>query len=203
MKAAISLVADSKRQSADEKAALTAAENYFKQKERIPRETTRYLSGVTPKGITDLSISMAATVEHCLIINDPIGIAASGVIGSLRQVALKNGHDTVVFKNPILPLQLIDGAFFPSVSLLVLRVDKTRKYVVRGEEIDLSGQYSAESIAESAMLTADMNMLLMRASQYLKKAKEVHDEIEKHYISAMDFDMLNQYCDSVLSKIFK
>ena len=42
----------------------------------------------------------------------------------------------------------------------------------------------------------------MSRSDNIKKAKEIHDELEGYYISAMDFEALNKYTDRFLSDRF-
>ena len=44
---------------------------------------------------------------------------------------------------------------------------------------------------------------LIKESIYcLKNAKSTHDKLEKIYIDAMDFERLNEYCQSFIDKLF-
>ena len=45
--------------------------------------------------------------------------------------------------------------------------------------------------------------LIKETTNVLAKAKAVHDELESHYIAAMDFDALGEYADSLVEEIKK
>ena len=52
-------------------------------------------------------------------------------------------------------------------------------------------------------LTDLKNSLLLESELQLAKAKEAHDNIEKTYITAMDFDLLNKFTDNFITKILR
>lgn len=169
-------------------------------------EKVRYLGGVTPKGtvyFTDWAVNLA---ENVVLVNDPYGTAASKVISKVKETALKKGYDVITFKNPVLPLQLLDGILIPSVSLLVLRVYSFVKCDTAAQNIGVDELYSErfemydkQSVIESQRTADD---LLNIASKTLKQAKCVHDEIEKHYVSAMNFEALKAFGDKFCDQLF-
>ena len=47
-----------------------------------------------------------------------------------------------------------------------------------------------------------INSLIAFATDTLKEAKSVHDQLENCYISAMDFDKLNTLAENLSKKLF-
>ena len=47
-----------------------------------------------------------------------------------------------------------------------------------------------------------INSLLNSACNTLNQAKKVHDQLESHYINAMNFSKLNQFADKFCKKLF-
>ena len=46
------------------------------------------------------------------------------------------------------------------------------------------------------------NELIKESVSCLKSAKSVHDELEKKYIEAMDFERLNEFYNNFIAKLF-
>ena len=134
-----------------------------------------FLCGVTPRGI--ISFEKDITAENRIEIGDSFGEESEQIVRGIKDAAIKKGYETVVFKNCILPSLLTDGIFLPELSLFV---------------------YKKHKIAEDP-LTEE---LLIRASENIKKAKDIHDELEGYYISAMNFESLNKFTDRFIRERF-
>ncbi len=167
-------------------------------------EKVRYLGGITPKGVVYFTESVASSIDNVVTINDPFGLAALEVLAEVKQTALKKGYDVITYKNPLLPRQLLDAVLIPSVSLLVLRTCDYIKCDLSAESISFDELYDRFDVPESVKQSQEISKeLISVAAQTLKQAKEVHDEIEKHYISAMNFEALKDFCDKILNEIFE
>ena len=107
---------------------------------------------------------------------DTIYTDKAELLSLLAKTAQERGHEVIVFKNPVLPGLLTDGVYIPSLSLFAAKENPLPK----------------EGLAFE---------LLKLASKEIEKAKILHDQLESFYISAMDFEKLNTYCDKVLTEI--
>lgn len=92
------------------------------------------------------------------------------------QLGKNHGYDVVVFKNPILPSTFTDGIYIPKLSLLICN-----KIIAFNDEV-----YSE---------------FLRLAAQEISHAKKIHDELERLYIAAMDFNALDAYCEQIIKQI--
>ena len=149
--------------------------SFIPEKEGFGRVKNAFLSGITPKGI--LSFEEEISVENRIEIGDVFGAESEQILRGLRDRAVERGYKTVVFKNCILPSFLTDGIYIPELSLLV---------------------YKKHKIAEDALI----DELIFRGAENIKAAKEIHDELEGYYISAMDFEALNKYTDDFIDERF-
>ena len=77
------------------------------------------------------------------------------------------------------------------------RIITSNKYhpCYKGEEIETAHLYDYNKISLSDIEydRTLYNELINRCIEILRKAKSAHDTLEKYYISAMDYDKLNQY----------
>ncbi len=177
------------------------ADKFLPKLEQEGSFSTRYLGGVTPKGVKYFTESAMNRAKNTVVISDACGKAANEILEVLKLAALKRGYDTVVYKNPILPLQLLDAVFVPLVSL----------FVVREYALNRCFDVSDKVFADRFYLHCDLNQprdeelinnLIQNAVDRLSYAKSVHDEMEKHYIAAMNFEQLKKYCDLISKEIF-
>lgn len=164
-------------------------------------EAVRYIKGVTLKGVLSFADTLKFKAKRVILINDRWGKASTDIINSVRQSAMLNGDGIIVYKNPILPSKLVDAVFVPSEGLLVLRNFGDIDFQ-NAEKIDANCFYKGNEDWLSENDEA-FKLLISSASKNLAEAKAVHDEIEKYYINAMDFEALKKYCDSVLDEIFE
>ncbi len=149
------------------------AEKYFVSKGGSGRMWFRFSSGVTPRGL--LTITEPEAFGQSVLIDGSVGFV-SKVLENLKNKAENCGYERIILKDPILPSRLLDGIVIPELSLFIGRNPKKAL------------PEKAEGIIEGI---ADI----------LKTAKENHDELEKYYIEAMDFEELNRFTDKIINKI--
>lgn len=191
-------------ESSIDKAELCKLKGYFEFEKAngsyASSETVRYIRGVTLKGVLSFAETLKKSAKRMVLINDRWGIASTEILNSVKRSVLWSGNEVIVYKNPILPSTLLDGVFVPSKNLLVLR-NFGDLNLTNAEIIDANTLYKAKEdwLTENEII---FDTLIKSASQNLADAKAVHDEIEKYYINAMDFEALKKYCDAVCDEIF-
>ena len=178
-------------------------QKYIPKKYGIGFEWVRFLEGITPKGV--ISLANEKITENMVVIEDSFGIVSDKIINHIRLYALSNGYDIITIKNAFLPSSLLDGIIIPELSLSFLRESEhsifqnTRKiHSKRFMDIELLKAYKNRVKTNKKTI----NSLISFATDTLKDAKSVHDQLESCYISAMDFESLNLFAENIAKKLF-
>ncbi len=178
-----------------------------KAKKLCGKEKVRFLSGITPRGLISYPETVFKCCKRVVIISDEFGSVSNSVMTKLREYACQNGYNITTIKNALLPNTLIDGVILPELSLgfireseqFVLNSDIRRVHArrfVHAEQLSKSRKrikFNKKAAAE----------LLLAVTACLKEAKSVHDELEKEYINAMNFDKLECFAEQFSQKLFK
>ncbi len=164
----------------------------------VPKETVRFLSGITPDGFISYNETVTDNFKNIFIINDESFAVASLIMNDIRNYALKNGYEIITLKNSFFP-NLIDHIIIPTLSLAFvtenrfITFDCDNRRIHSRRFIDMRLLHNSKNRIKFNTKTA--NELLNSAYYTLNEAKSVHDELEKHYINAMDFKKLNNFAD--------
>ena len=173
---------------------------------KSPKEWIRFIGGITPKGVVAYKNTVNDFYKEKIIIEDKYGAAASVIMQGVRNEALKKGYEIITLKNPFLPSKIIDHILIPELSLA---------FVTENEYINFGGEerriHSRRFTDISLMRECRSRMLfnrritrelLLTAAETLKKAKAIHDKLEKYYVDAMDFEKLSKYAIETTKNIF-
>lgn len=182
-----------------------AKNNIPEKKNKKPSEWVRFLGGITPEGMIFYGNTIDDMDCRKVIISDKYG-AVSGIIMSvLRDAALDNGYEIITLKNEILPHDMIDHVIIPELSIAFCRENGQNKFLSDERRIHArrfidSGELAAnrQKLAFNRRVAKE---LLQSACDNLKKAKAVHDQMERYYIDIMDFEAMNLYALKIADKI--
>ncbi|MBQ3547282.1 MAG: hypothetical protein IJA44_02265 [Clostridia bacterium] len=176
--------------------------NIFNKTNHPPKETVRFLGGITPKGF----VAFPKTIDqNLIIISDEHFAASSYILSIVQNSAITNGYEIITLKNPFFP-ELIDHIIIPELDLGVVsenrfisfESDQRRIHARRFYDNGLVHQ-SKNRIKFNKRLSTE---LLESAYFTLSEAKKVHDELESYYINAMNFEKLNEFTDMFCKKHF-
>ncbi len=176
--------------------------NIFTKTNRIPKETVRFIAGITPDGFVTFPTTI---IQNLIIISDDFFAVSSYILSVIRQTALLNGYDIITLKSPFFP-ELIDHIIIPELNLAVVSENKFIKFKNEQRRIHARRFYDSRLLHQSKnRIKFNKRLsdeLLSSAYFTLSEAKMVHDELEKHYINAMDFEKLNNFIDMFCKKHF-
>lgn len=184
------------------------AGKYLPKTDRIRgSEFIRFIGGITPKGIINFSRSITEYYKTLIVIEDKFGGAAGEIMKYLRAAAIERGYDIITLKSPFLPDDLIDHIIIPELSLAFVRESEYARFDTDVRRIH-SRRFSIKHIERQYRGRILFNrkiskQLLLGAAATLKKAKEVHDTLEKHYIEAMNFPALSRFAMEKAKEIIK
>lgn len=174
----------------------------------LGKEWVRYITAITPKGIVSYSDTVSA-YNTKIIIKDDFFVCAPTILEIVREYAISEGYEIITLKNPFLPTRLTDHILIPELSLCILsensyikfNTDERRIHSRRFLNIAAVGK-NREKYRLNKKLFCE---LVLTACKILSRAKYVHDELEKCYITCMDFDkseeIFNNLWKEILSSI--
>ncbi len=164
----------------------------------------RFLSGITPEGIVVFTDTMKEMCENIYVLDDPYSQASSVILRILMMKAKEQGIDSIACYCPMSPEYKPEHVIFPSLSLGFYTANRYHPdKFSEAKHIDCKRFLNTDIISRHKNRIAFNNRsrdeLLNEAVLKLKKAKSIHDELEKYYIAAMDFDAAQKSADSLIN----
>ena len=175
--------------------------------DREGKETRRFLSALTPEGGLIFGDTFNALCEKHTVLEDDYGLASSVLLTILKETALERGHDCIVCPCPTEPRRT-EHLLIPSLSLGFFTSNGFHPYegepdvavdCARFCDTDVLKRHK-NRIAFDRRAAREM---LDEAVAKLRNAKQIHDELERYYIAAMDFDRLGEAGDRLIGEIFE
>lgn len=169
--------------------------------------TPKFLSALTPEGGVTFYDTFDGICERRIVLDDDFGMPSSMILNILTENAVSAGYDCVVCPCPMSPGHKKEHLLIPSLSLGFFTSDKAHPYEETAEKrvdckrfFDMDdlrafrGRISFDRRAKDEMLDEAVNKLV--------NAKKLHDELEKYYIDAMDFDRAAAFGEQLIDTIF-
>ena len=175
-------------------------EKNVKQK---PQPRHLFPAALTPAGIIDYTEEILARCKEVILVKGE-GSNSSDLLKEAGGLAESYGYQITYFHSFFIP-QFIDLVVIEEPAIAILR-DKNNislssiellKIFNLARKIDLDEKRKDEIY----LLQEKKQKRLNKAINYLKKAKEVHDQLEEKYIKAMDFDKLEVKRQQILAEI--
>lgn len=171
------------------------------------KETKRFIDAITPKGKLTFIDTALNICDIVISVTDEYSAISGLVVNKLRNFALSNGIDIISCLDPVNPcgnprhviLKKERVGFFTSDSFLNYKTFALRNINAKRFIDDSVFKAHKNRIAFNKKVSDN---LISEANTILSKAKSVHDELEKYYISAINFDYVNKTTDLLIDEIF-
>lgn len=163
----------------------------------------RLLTGVTPEGVLTFEETIKNNCERVIAIDDNIGDASEKILELLSEYARGCGYGAIICPSPT-SLTGVDQLLIPELSLAFVR-EQTIKNIMPVRKIH-SRRFMDAVELKNHKYRMSFNKkaatdLQNEAVKLLKQAKETHDTLESYYISAMNFDGVNEETKKLIKKI--
>lgn len=171
-------------------------------------ESVRFLSAVTVGGDMMFTESAKRLAKRLYIIDDEHGAVARLLLLALRGEALDAGYDIITCYCPMSPYDKIEHLFIPELGVGFMTSNKFHKLDLEAFRTIHTQRFTdKEKLAEKKQ-RLNFNRkaakeLLGEASKLITDAKGIHDQLEKYYVDAMDFNALSQRSEAVIRKILQ
>ena len=167
------------------------------------RVKRRFIRCISCRGELVLNDSIDKLCKQVYCIDDRYGIEQAYLRQVLEQ-AVSLGFDAIVCPSPLCPDRL-DAVLVPERSAAFVRAsaaDASAAYrSVRLDEIAARGA-PKQLRHEHKLMKKHERELLTAAQQWLARAKQYHDELERVYNPHVDFASLNAFADEIIEKLF-
>jgi len=167
------------------------------------KEYKRLLSAVSVGRVAFFDTTLSTLCTSLYTIPDPYGAASHFLLSTLREMALSKGLDVISCYSSISTPDKLDHLILPQLKMGFST--ENNFHSIKGKQLQ-----SIENIympippvleKEWSVLTNTGKEIVESACNQVKKAKELHDDLEKIYIHAMDFTKMDHMYTTVLSEI--
>lgn len=171
------------------------------------KEKKRFLSALTPNGYVTFFDTATALCDEIYSISDDDYATAGLLINELRRCASAVKADVIVSPNPINPNGLPLDIIFPNEKIGFFTSTSCRNFKAIAKKNINAKRFLNQETALSYKQRLGFNSKAIaeftdEAAKLIEKAKLVHDDMEKHYIKAMDFEKVNIITEKILAEIF-
>ncbi len=182
--------------------AIKLAKRFIKDGYKKGREKVWYLSAITNEGEIFLKDTVDMLCDRKILIEDSFGTVSGIIMSVIRDYAIDKNIEIITVKNNILPSEQIDHILIPSLSLAFMSgkgFDGEERVIHSTRFMDRD--MLREHRSSVKLMDKLSNELTLSAVELLKKAKVNHDELEKFYINAMDFEGLGKFAAKMSQKL--
>lgn len=187
-------------------AARFAAKEFGCPRGGIGRESRRFLSAVTPIGV-DVNYDTARSIcSKVFVVEDEYGAASTLLLSQLRRYAMGNGMDVISCICPLDPASGAEHLIIPEIGLGIFTGNSYHRFRFDGSKTIRSSRFTdAQEIrmlrSRIAFSHRAQRELINEAVTALRQAKGVHDELDKIYNTAMDFDAVQVKAKEIAGEI--
>lgn len=165
-----------------------------------------FATAFTPNGIITYIDTLYEEYDNIYVLNGEPGTGKSLVISYMGEEAVKRGLNVEYYHNPLIP-DKIEHLLIPSLKTAFLTSNEINKKSFDGIQIYMDDYLNRQSkIANKEEITYIQEIfyeLLNKSLALISNAKKTHDELEKCYITNMDFSKINTLTDNVINKILR
>ena len=180
----------------------------LKDKKTMPgKKKRRFISAITPEGKIFLSDTVRSLACRVIGIEDEYGAVSSLLIDGIGEFAVKRGYDVFFCYCPMSPKGECEHIIIPEAGLALISIRSAHKTNIQCDRLIHVRRFLYEGTEEYRKRLSFnrklQNELINEAIICLRKAKEVHDNLEKIYVEAMDFDSLGKVAQKLSNEFVR
>lgn len=172
----------------------------------VPKTENRLLAAIGGDGATVLSNTVNSLCDGYVVICDKLSV--SGILISKAAAYFnKSGYDTICFHSPLDPEGKPTDLIIPSLRLGFITSGNIFSPTLEEEKIIKS--INTKSFIDSEFYKQNKQKisfakklekeLIQEAAAGISDIKRLHDELERYYIQAMDYEALDSYTESFIN----
>jgi GTPase SAR1 family protein len=179
-----------------------------------PRQTDRprvrrlFATAITPDGPVSHLESIVGPLGRRVVINGDDGTGKTTLVRRLMEAALMRGFDVEAFHCALDPVR-VEHLVVPALDLAVVNAVEPHFYQPKEGDRVVDTMTCVEPVVHEAYLAERITARQMyrqcfnEAVTFIRRAKQVHDEMEGYYTPNMNFDEIERRRQKVLARILE
>lgn len=168
-------------------------------------ESMRMLSALTPRGPMFFADTIEELCPRIYSIEDEYGAVSDLLMQAIRKYAIASGNDIITCICPLIP-ENIEHILIPEKGIGFITTNRwhfpvsipdRRIHIQRFTDMDRLKLHK-QRISFNRRVIREM---LAEAANMMTQAKQTHDLLERYYINAMDFDMIDEIGNDLIAEI--
>ena len=166
----------------------------------------RFLSAVSPDGIAVQHDTIVALSEDIITVKDEYGTVSPYIVSYISDCAVERGYDVYLCYCPLFPNFKPEHIIIPELKTAIF-TENSYHYSIDDESkrINATRFYDKTVFAENkeklAFLKKAKKEIIDEAVRKVSLAKDIHDKLEAYYVSATDFDVINEIGEKIIKNI--
>lgn len=185
-------------------------ERELKPQDKTGAEKVRFLSAVTNKGVVMFPDTAKKLCDRVYLVCDEYGAVSRLILNSMRRKALSAGYDVISCYCPMSPFEKLEHLFIPELRLGFMTSNRYHEFAqhIDPYRIVNSQRFTGQEKLKPGKKRISVNrkaaaQMVVQAERLIRDSKAQHDELEKYYTAAMDFDKLERLTGDLIQKIKK
>lgn len=169
-------------------------------------EEIRLLSAITLDGQIFYTSTIKKLSKTLIVLDDEFGAASKTIMHTLRQEALKKGHEIITCYCSMSPYDKIEHIFVPKLGVGFVTSNDYHSILNENARIIHCLRFCEKDAIKAKRKRLRFNKkaiaeLFAQASLIQAEAKACHDELESYYISALDFSSLDVAFNEIINRL--
>lgn len=174
-------------------------------KKGMGRESIRFLSATTCCGNIFFYDTLDKLCDNIIMINDEYGAVSKLFMDEIHRISLARGYNIITCPCSIAPKEKIDHIIIPEIKVAFSTCNKYLQHDISLQRIN-SRRFTdvAELRARRQRITFNKRAskdIMNGVYKIMAETKILHDELEKYYISAVDFDIVEKIKEKLIKSI--
>lgn len=173
-----------------------------------PRARHLFATAITPDGPVSHLETVVGHLSKRYIVTGDDGTGKTTMVRRLMEAALMRGYNVEAFHCALNP-QLVDHLIIKDLSVAVINAVEPHIYQPRDGDTVVDTMTCVDQVINEAYLVEKgvargmYRQCMEQAVFFIKRAKIMHDEMEKYYVPYMDFDAINARREKTLQRILE
>ena len=171
------------------------------------KKKRRFISAISPDGLVFLRDTVKKQAHRIIGIEDEFGAVSSLVIDRIGDLAVKRGYDVFFCYCPMSPKGECEHIIIPKAGIALISERKNHRTNLSCDRVIHAKRFLYEGTeAHKKRLSFNrklQNELISEGVNCLRKAREIHDSLEKIYIENMDFTALGQLAQKITDEFVR
>lgn len=152
-------------------------------------------------------ISQEISYKNKFFLCDGLFAGSDFMLRKLEKCIIDRGYNIIVSKCELCNNVLYEHIVIPELDMALISSTPLNKTEPNSTKINFSRFYFNNKVSEKKerlnFSKKALSNMADEAAECIKKAKEIHDELEKFYVSAIDFEKINKLTDKLIKEIKK